>query len=264
MAIELTADLILGIGALVVAAVAIVMFLRATSDVYRKQTIKYNDLQEENLEVKKLKIEAEKGQLNVPRIDTITERNQVEKARSKIRTLTLQQEILGMVMKRLFEAEDEGEISREERERLAGNYDTEMKSVTEQLRKAELIVSLNELEEIRSSIIQQFQETLNDTQVKIDTIIKELDREKPEPAVSDPKPRKKTPKRIRESKTEPATKTNIGKEKGAPEEPDLPEEDVEDMEEDSPRGSSVEDRLEKLKEDVLKELEELDRLELEA
>ncbi|MBD3205304.1 hypothetical protein GF319_03035 [Candidatus Bathyarchaeota archaeon] len=264
MAIELTADLILGIGALGVAAVAIVMFLRATSDVSRKGKAKSSESQKTDQESLKLKIEAEEGQLKVPKIESITERTQVEKARSKIRTLTLQQEILGMVMKRLFEAEDEGEISREERERLASNYDAEMKSVSDELRKAELIVSLNELEEIRSSIIHQFQETLNDTQIKIDMIIKELDIEKPEPSVEDIKPKKKTTKRRREQRSKPVTKAEPEEEKEEPEEADLIDEEIEDEEEESPRGDSVEDRLEKLKEDVLKELEELDRLELEA
>lgn len=264
MAIQLTADLILGIGALGVAAVAIVMFLRATSDVSRKERTKNIDSQENNLETIKLKIEPEEGQLKVPKIDQITERTQVEKARSKIRTLTLQQEILGMVMKRLFEAEDEGEISREERERLASNYDTEMKSVSEELRKAELIVSLNELEEIRSSIIDQFQDTLNDTQIKIDMIIKELDIEKPEPAVEEIKTKKKTPKRSPKPRSKPVPKIKPIEEEEEPQEPEIPEDEIEDEEEDTSRGGSVEDRLEKLKEDVLKELEELDRLELEA
>jgi hypothetical protein len=263
MAIQLTADLILGIGALGVAAVAIVMFLRATSDVSRKESTKTIDSQDTNLDTVKLKIEADERKLKVPKIDPITERTQVEKARSKIRTLTLQQEILSMVMKRLFEAEDEGEISREERERLASNYDTEIKSVSEELRKAELIVSLNELEEIRSSIIEQFQDTLNDTQIKIDMIIKELDIEKPEPAVEEIKTKKKTPKRSPKPRSKPVPKIKPIEEE-EPQEPEIPEDEIEDEEEDTSRGGSVEDRLEKLKEDVLKELEELDRLELEA
>ena len=69
-------------------------------------------------------------------------------------------------MKRLFEAEDEGEISREEREQLAKDYENEMMEIEEELNKAELIVSLNELEAIRTNIIKQFETTLSDTQQK--------------------------------------------------------------------------------------------------
>jgi hypothetical protein len=257
MALKLTADLILGIGALGVAAVAIFMFLRATSDASPSKR-REEDNQVIDSEPINLKIEPDKGRVKVPKIDTITKKTQVEKARSKIRTLTLQQEILGMVMKRLFEAEDEGEISREERERLASNYDAEMKSVNEELREAELIVSLNELEEIRTNIIEQFQETLNDTQQKIDLIIKELDIEPPEPKIEEPKPRRKTTRKRPPRPKPPKTS------KEEPDEGEEQEPTEEEDEEESSRGDSVEDRLEKLKEDVLKELEELDRLELEA
>jgi len=261
MALQLTADLILGIGALGVAAVAIFMFLRATSDASRSKQ-REEDNQIIDSEPINLKIEPDKGHVKVPKIDTITERTQVEQARSKIRTLTLQQEILGMVMKRLFEAEDEGEISREERERLASNYDAEMKSVNEELRNAELIVSLNELEEIRSDIIEQFQETLNDTQQKIDLIIKELDIKPPDSKIEETKPKRKT-KRKRPPRPKPL-KPSKEEEPDEVEEQEPSEEEIEEDEEDTSRGDSVEDRLEKLKEDVLKELEELDRLELEA
>jgi hypothetical protein len=259
MALQLTADLILGIGALGVAAVAIFMFLRATSDTSRNQK-REEDNQVIDSEPINLKIESDRSRVKVPKIDTLTEKPQVEQARSKIRTLTLQQEILGMVMKRLFEAEDEGEISREERERLASNYDAEMKSVNEELRNAELIVSLNELEEIRSNIIEQFQETLNDTQQKIDLIIKELDIKPPESKIEEPKPKRKT-QRKRPPRRKPI-KPSKEEQEEVEEEPSG--EEIEEDEEETSREDSVEDRLEKLKEDVLKELEELDRLELEA
>ncbi|MBE0634231.1 hypothetical protein IH574_06625, partial [Candidatus Bathyarchaeota archaeon] len=158
-----------------------------------------------------------------------------------------------MVMKRLFEAEDNGEISRVERESLSKNYDGELQQVTEQLKKAELIVSLNELEEIRANIVQQFQQTLTDTQTQIDLIIKELNIKQPEPEP--------------EKKPEPTTKpapTRRRRPQPQPQEEE-PEEEPEEGDDSEAKGrrDSVEDRLDKLKQDVLKELEELDRLELE-
>ena len=240
MAITLTTDMILGIGALIVAAIAIIMFMRATEQVV---------------------VEVEPSKVNLPALPSITERQQVEAARTKIRTLTLQQEILSMVMKRLFEAEDNGEISREERERLSKNYEAEMQQVNEELKKAELIVSLNELEEIRANIVEQFQQTLTETQSQIDLIIRELDIEKPElepeePPKPKPKPRRRRPRPPPEDDEE---------DKEEPEEEEEPEEDDEEDEETSEsRGrETVEDRLDRLKQDVLKELDELERLELE-
>jgi hypothetical protein len=247
MAITLTTDMILGIGALIVAAVAIIMFLRATEGV-KKPTP-----DEEENRPQPIGVEVTHRKVNVPELQSIAQRSQVEQARTQIRTLTLQQEIISMVMKRLFEAEDNGEISRAERESLSKNYDGELQQVTEQLKKAELIVSLNELEEIRANIVQQFQQTLTDTQSQIDLIIKELNIKQPEPEP--------------EKKPEPTTKPTPTRRRRPPPQPqeEEPEEEPEEGDDSEAKGrrDSVEDRLDKLKQDVLKELEELDRLELE-
>ena len=240
MALELTTDLILGIGALVVAAVAIYMFVRATGGTGGSRQ------GEPRSDPEPLKVSVDSSRrVKVPELQRLAKRDQVSDARSRIRTLALQQEIVTLVMKRLFEAEDNGEISREERERLGKGYEAEMNQVTEELNRAELIVSLSELEEIRTDLVRQFQETLADTQQKIDMIIGELHIEPPTP----PEPEEK-----------PAPRPARRRPRPQPE-----EEEAEEEEEEAPRGrDTVEDRLNKLKEDVLKELEELDRLELEA
>ena len=245
MALEITTDLILGIGALAVAAVAIYAFIRATGGTGGSQR------QEPEPEPLKVKVEPS-SRVKVPELERIAKRDQVSEARSKIRTLALQQEIITMVMKRLFEAEDNGEISREERERLSKDYEAEMNQVTEELNRAELIVSLNELEEIRTDLIKQFQETLADTQSKIDLIIGELHIEPPKPAEPEP-----------EEKPKPTPRRTPRRRRPRPQPEEEPEEEEEEEEETGGRDT-VEDRLNKLKEDVLKELEELDRLELEA
>jgi len=242
MAITLTDDMIVGLGALIVAAVAIFMFMRATDGVGKPRRRDDDD-------PSTLSVSVEPSRVNVPTLPTVAKRGEVEQARSTIRTLTVQQEILGMVMKRLFEAEDEGEINKAERERLSKNYKVEIQKVTEELNKAELIVSLNELEKIRSEIVKQFQETLTDTQSRIDLIIKELNIQPIEPEVKEePKPKPRGPRPRPQPQDEEPTEEPEG-----------------DDEEDAPRRGkeTVEDRLDKLKQDVLKELEELDRLELE-
>ena len=243
MALELTTDLILGIGALAVAAVAIYMFVRATGGTGGSRQ------GEPRSEPEPLKVSVDPSRrVKVPEMQRLAKRDQVSEARSKIRTLALQQEIVTLVMKRLFEAEDNGEISREERERLGKGYEAEMNQVTEELNRAELIVSLSELEEIRTDLVKQFQETLADTQNKINMIIGELHIEPPTPP--EPEPEEKPAPRPARRRPQPQAEE---------------EEAEEEEEEEAPRGrDTVEDRLNKLKEDVLKELEELDRLELEG
>lgn len=242
MALELNPDLMLGFAAILLTGVVIYMFVRATGG-YQQSS---QDKRPREMEPEYNRSSG--SRVSIQDYSLITKRSQVEQARSTIRTQTLKQEIISMVMKRLFEAEDEGEISREEREQLAKDYENEMMEIEEELNKAELIVSLNELEEIRTNIINQFETTLSDTQQKIDLIIKELNIELPKPEEPEPKPEPRQPRRrLRKPRPEEVTEG---------------EEDEED--ERSRRRESVEDRLDKLKKDVLKELEELDRLELEA
>ena len=244
MALEVNPDLLLGFAAILLAGVVIYMFVRATGGFQQStQDKRPREIQPEYKS-------SSRSRAPIQDYSSITERNQVEQARSTIRTQTLKQEIISMVMKRLFEAEDEGEISREEREQLAKDYENEMMEIEEELNKAELIVSLNELEAIRTNIIKQFETTLSDTQQKIDVIINELNIELPKPEepepIPEPRPRRRRPSRPR------------------PEEIPMEEEEEDEEEERSRRRESVEDRLDKLKKDVLKELEELERLELEA
>jgi intein/homing endonuclease len=197
--------------------------------------------------------------------------NDIEKAKSNIRTLTLKQEISSMVLQRLFEAEDESEITKEERVRLSTTYEEEMKQVSEELKQSELVVSLAELETIREDIIKKFEATLNQTQEKIDLIIKELKIEEPAKEVEE-EPKQKTnnlPKKRRViSKTKAVDEAievleDIDEVNGA-------QEIVEGQQSVNSESSQpevkmdVEARLNKLKQEVLKELDELDKLELEA
>jgi DNA-binding ferritin-like protein (Dps family) len=254
MTLDVNADLILGFFAILLAGVVIIMFLRATNANQQKsQRSDSYELSKGQSRERTEIVRSGSSRVNVPSYKQITQKTEVEKAKSNLRTMTLKQEIIGLVMKRLFEAEDDGEISREEREQLAKDYEIEMKQIEDELNKSELIVNLNELEEIRLNIIKQFETTLSDTQQKIDLIIKELNIEIPEPE-PDVKIEKK-PTRIRRRIPRPI---------GEQEEDEPDDEEVEESEERSRRRESVEDRLDKLKKDVLKELEELERLELEA
>ncbi len=189
----------------------------------------------------------ESGRFQVPKTERHLKRSDLDKARSNIRTLTLQSELFSMMLKRLFEAEDEGEITREERISLSRGYESDLKRVSEDLKRAELVVSLNELETIREDILKKFEATFNSTQTRIDAILKQLDIEVKKEEVKPRAPPRRRP---------PVEKVQEV-------------EDIEEAEEEEkPRAarpkSEVEAKLEQLRNEVLKELEELDKLELEA
>jgi len=229
-------DLLVGIGALAIAAFAIYMFIRASGGGLTLKRTKHEEPHEE-VQPQPVQPGDTVSRPLLPKVERRLRPPDVERARGNVRTLTLQRELLTMVLKRLFEAEDEGEITREERLRLSRGYEAEMKQLSEDLKQAELVVTLHELESIREDVLKKFESMLNETQSRIDAILKELKLEKPKAAPAKAPPKKKPEKK-----------------------------EVEEEEEKPPRRrrSEVEEKLEQLRKEVLEELEELEKLEIEA
>lgn len=218
-------ELMLSLGAIIVAITSILLFIKATGGFGESKKTEGKPSTSQTSEETAVK----------PPIGRLS-RGDVNKARRELRILNLKREILSMAIKRLFEAEDEGEITREERMRLSKDYEEELKRVNEEIRRAELIVTLHQLEALREDIKRRFDELLGQTQARIDAILRELKlervEEKPKP------PTRKVRRKPREEKPPEA-------------------------EEEKPAEVGVEERLEELRRQVLKELEELERLELE-
>jgi hypothetical protein len=241
-------DIAVGLAALAVAVSAVYLFVRASSS--SDKTTKPG--QEEGVSIvvdnfispKTTRTRVSSSEFQVPKIKRQLASSDVDKARSNIRTMTLKQELLSMVLKRLFEAEDEGEITRDERVNLSQSYESELKSLSEELKQSELIVNLHELEAIRDDILQKFEATLNSTQSRIDTIMKELKLEEKKP--TPPPRRRRAPEKVDET-------TEVAEDEG---------DGMVEPRTSKPK-SDVEEKLQQLRMEVLKELEELEKLELE-
>jgi hypothetical protein len=244
-----TTDIAVGLAAIVVTAISIYFFYRASSSPSDSEPGEEVTINVEDDFLPKIR-PASSGEYKVPKLDKRLGTTDVERARSNIRTLTLKREILGLVLKRLFEAEDDNEVTREERVRLSRGYEVELRGLSEELKQSELIVTLDELETIRDDILKKFEATLNSTQSQIDQIMKELRIEEKKPEAPPPT-RRRPPRREEQLEPEP--------EEGEEE----PEEDEKEPQAPRPR-SDVEQKLEQLRMEVLKELEELEKLEMEA
>jgi hypothetical protein len=248
-----TLDIYVGLAAIAVAGMAIYLFIRAsggTGGLRREnpRTDSERDYTSSSLREPRLGSRS----YRVPATRRSLKRADIDGAQSKIRTLTLQSELLSLILKRLFEAEDDGEITADERASLSRGYESELRRANEELEQAELVVSLHELEAIKEDIVKKFEATLNSTQSRIDSIMKELKIE------------------VRAERAEKRTRITPVEREEEEEggEPDGEEESGEEAAEPRPRrrrpSSDVDARLEKLRGEVIKELEELDRLELEA
>jgi len=248
-----TLDIYVGLAAIVVAGMAIYLFVRASGGTsgLRRETPRA-DPERDYLSSSLREPRPGSRSYRTPTTRRSLKRADIASAQSKIRTLSLQSELLSLILKRLFEAEDDGEITADERAILSRGYEGELRRANQELEQAELVVSLHELEAIREDIVKKFEATLTSTQTRIDAIMKELKIE------------------VRAERAEKRTRiAPLEREEEEEEgEPDEEEEAGEEETEERPRRrrprSDVDKRLEKLRGEVIKELEELDRLELEV
>jgi len=212
------------VGALIVALV----FLYATRSGKKKR--------KEALDVE---FEAEeKWPLKAERSVTPTE---VDKAQDELRVLNLEREILSYAIRRLYEAEAEGKISEEERERLARKYKERMVKIKDIITRSESLVALHELEGMQVDLVKLFSERFDDLNKKIEDLRTHLEiklvREVPIPSpVTLP----------------PATAPSLREERKKRRPPPVP------------RKSEAEERIEKIRAEVEKVLERLGQIEAEA
>ncbi len=247
-----TLDVYVGIAAILVAGIAIYFFIRASGGTSGSRNEDVRSDSERDLIFSEFS-EPRIGSRNyrLPTTRRSLKGTDVNRAQSKIRTLTLQSELLSLIMKRLFEAEDDGEITADERVSLSRGYETDLRRVNEELKQAELVVSLHELEAIREDIVKKFEATLNTTQSRIDSIMKEL---KIETRVE----------RVERQALIPTVESEETEGEEVSEEERSEEVETESRPRRRRPRSDVDARLEKLRSEVIKELEELDRLELET
>jgi len=162
--------------------------------------------------VEVLKLETE-GYLPLQIRRSITQ-SEAEEARNKLRILSLEREILSYAIRRLYEAQAEGKISEEERDRLAQRYKEEMKIINEDVSRGESVIALNELERMQEDLLKLFNDRFDELTKRIEEMrirsgieqiepVKMVEREKPvsaEPPETSAPPRERKRKETAEKK----------------------------------------------------------------
>jgi len=91
-------------------------------------------------------------------------------AKEELRILELEREILSDAIRRLYEAQAEGKITEEERERLAQTYKSRMMNVKDAIAKDESLVALHELEAMQEDLIKLFSERFDEISTKVEEL----------------------------------------------------------------------------------------------
>ena len=187
---------------------------------------------EEPLEVPEVPEVSERWPLKVERSVTSAD---AKKAQDELRILDLEREILSHAIRRLYEAQAEGKISEEERERLAQGYKGRMLEIKEMISKGESVVALHELETMQEDLIKLFDERFDEINEKIANLRSSLEFE-PVKEVPIPSP--------------------------AP--PSAPPEKRKARKPSAPKKTEAEKRIEEIRAEVEKVLERLGQIEVEA
>jgi len=177
---------------------------------------------------------------SVPRDDAVH-------ARDELRMLDLEREILSDAIRKLYEAQAEGKITEEEREKLGQTYKARMMSVKDAITKDQSVVALHELETMQEDLMKLFSERFDELTGKIDELRSKVEV-KPFKEITIPTPKSSMPPGIEEASTDEEKAKK--KRKQAPAKP-------------SPR-TEAEKRIEEIRAEVEKVLDRLGQMEVES
>ncbi len=93
---------------------------------------------------------------------------ELERSRREMRTLLLERNLLSAALTKIYEAENEGKITREEREMIAKRYSTQIRALESRLSDRELLVEVGELEGLRDELVTLFREKIQNIETRLD------------------------------------------------------------------------------------------------
>ena len=102
---------------------------------------------------------------------------ELEKSRREMKTLRLEKELLASAITRVFEAEADSKITKEEREQLVAKYKQQLKSIEQKLGDVEVFIEVGELEGLRDELVNlleskigQIENRLQDARVRLEQL----------------------------------------------------------------------------------------------
>lgn len=113
---------------------------------------------------------------------TITS-EELDSSRREMRTLILERDLLSAALTKVYEAESEGRITKEERELIARRYSSQIRELEAKLRDKELVVEVGELEKLRDELLTLFREKIQNIEGRLDQAKERLQPLRPEPKV---------------------------------------------------------------------------------
>jgi gas vesicle protein len=93
---------------------------------------------------------------------------ELERSRREMKTLLLERDLLSTALTRIYEAETDGRITREDREGIARRYSDQIRDMEGKLRDKELVVEVGELENLRDELVSLFSDKVQNIEARLD------------------------------------------------------------------------------------------------
>ena len=168
--------------------------------------------------------------------------NDATRSRDLLRLASFERDLIGDVMTRIYEAEAKGELKESEKNQLVQRYKSDLKRVDSEIENHRKIVNLYDLESAKEDLLKSFQEKMMEIDLKISQI-------RPVTTLSSlPREMKTIEEPQSPPKSEAAPPTDSTKEKQPREKP----------------KNKAEERLDAIREEVLKAMERLEQIETEG
>jgi TolA-binding protein len=228
--------LILIIGSL---AVMITMFLKRRS--FRSRSSKESNDHEHPSDLQQI-VGKPRSAESGPASSRSTE--EVEKAREELRTLNLRREIVASALTAIFEAEAQGKIGCDSRDSLIETHKAQMRALDDQIAERKKVTELSDLLNEREELVRSFEQRI----AEIDGQLQRLN--------GSPELRPQIPP-IGEMAQEAARMTDVPKTSA----------DANSAEEKRPverAKGRTEERIDQIREEVLKAIERLEKIESEG
>jgi hypothetical protein len=174
---------------------------------------------------------------------TVTE-SDIAKARNRLRVANLERDIIGDALTKIYEAETKGTINEPEKNQMIQPYKNDLKRVDAEIDTYKKTVDLYELESAKEDLFKRFQETFLDIQARIEKIRPSLNL----PALTETKPIEPKPVLPKSEPTE-LTDENVPPKEKPPREK---------------ARNKAEEKIETIREEVLKAMERLEQIETEG
>ena len=113
----------------------------------------------------------------------------LERSRREMRTIMVERDLLSSAMMKLYEAENEGRITREEREMISKRYSDQIKDLQAKLKDVELVVEVGELEGLRGELVTLFESKIQNIESRLDVAKQRLGPAAPQPVKKEVAPK---------------------------------------------------------------------------